>query len=343
MKQHWILGSFRRDFLFLTLPGLLAIAFAVATRHSQEWAVRVWIAYFIYICIDSGHVYTTMWRTYLQPAEFNERRRLYLITPFAFMIVFALWVGLRLPGLWEVVVYGTLFHNFRQLWGFLRWYEKVEGRKDPNTGFFFHAFIFIPIAAFHVNPVRPKGYYYVNAGEMLHWPNEIAYKACLVAYFAVVVVFLLHEFQNWRAGLREPGRLLGLLTAMAIYGYGPLFGTTFSEVILPLVTSHGIAYMAVMSQTTDRLGHTKWSGFKNLLIVMVVTAVVLGVADGLMQYMLVDKESVSADEVPTWGLIVATALSLGPLYSHYLFDAFLWKKSHRDAPVVFSAASASQD
>lgn len=343
MKQHWILGSFRRDFLFLTFPGLVAIAFAAATRHSQDWVLRIWIASFVYICIDSGHVYTTMWRTYLQPSEFRDKRKLYLATPLVFMLAFFIWVYAQLPGLWELVVYGTLFHNFRQLWGFLRWYEKIEGRKDPNTGFFFHAFILIPIIAFHVNPSRPKGYYYVDSSEMFHFPSELAYKGCLIAYGAVFLVFLLHELQNYRAGLREPGRLLGLITAIVLYGYGPLFGTTFSELILPLVASHGIAYMAVMSQTTGRLGHTRWSGFRQLLIVMIVTAVGFGVADGLMQWWLMDEKTSYLAGAPNALLALGTALSLGPLYSHYLFDAFLWKKSHRDAPVVFSASPAGQD
>lgn len=341
-RNPWILGSFRRDFLFLTLPGLVAIALSIFLREQPQWAFRGLVVYLVYTWIDTGHVYTTMWRTYFRRQELSAARLVYIATPILFFSLFAAWAWFAWPGLWGVVVYGTLFHNIRQLWGFLKWYQKLEGRSDAASSFFFHALVLLPVAAYHFNPQRAPGYYYFNQGEVMHWPQPDLYILCVGLYAATLLVWMLHEIQLWRAGSKEPGRLLGLVTAMILYGYGPLFGRSFGEVILPLIASHGIAYMAVMGQTTDRLGHTRWKGFGTLMLVMVGTAFVFGFVESGMQGYFNGSERGYLERPHDWGLAVATGLWLGPLYSHYLFDGFLWRKAHRDSAVVFARADSGR-
>ena len=112
----WILKTRLREFFFMYLPGLLAVLAAIFLPDLGEESLLYGLL--AMGVIDSGHVYTTMWRTWLHKEEIVTDK-LYIFFPIAFFFLFTIWFYLGLPFLWTFVVYSTLYHHTRQVYGFV--------------------------------------------------------------------------------------------------------------------------------------------------------------------------------------------------------------------------------
>jgi hypothetical protein len=81
---------------------------------TPEWA---WVAGVL--LIDVAHVWSTLFRVYLDPIEFRRRPGLYLLVPVAGLVV---GVGLYALGsvvFWRCLAYLAVFHFVRQQYGWV--------------------------------------------------------------------------------------------------------------------------------------------------------------------------------------------------------------------------------
>lgn len=333
----WILGSPARDFAMLLLPGILGFALARLLPQRVEF-LSLLVFFLVYGWIDNGHVYTTIWRTLINKQE-RARHSIYLWGPLACVIFVLAWAVSGWPGLWLFAVYITLFHNFRQLWGFNRWYQKLAGRSDRSSSFFFHGLLLLPAVAYHTRPFTANHYYLVP-GDLFHWPHWPTHLGAVILWCALLVVWLGRESLLWRQGIREPGRLYGFGAGIIIYGGAFFLGERDVDLAFPLVLSHGISYLAVSAQTSKRLGLPGTHGRGHALAWMFATALIGGMFAYSMTEMQ-DFESWQAGANP-FLLNLAIALYLGPLYAHYLFDAWLWTGKHPEAKAIFAPHSTQQ-
>lgn len=328
----WILGSPLRDFAMLLLPGLAGFALARAVPHSSGFlALAIFFA--VYGWIDNGHVYATVWRTLVNGRE-RRRHSIYLWGPVACIFAVFVWAQTGAPGLWLFAVYITLFHNFRQLWGFNRWYQKLAGRKDAGSSVYFHGLLLLPALAYHTRPFT-SNHYYLVPGDLFHWPHWPTHLGSVVAWFLLLAAWLFREARLWKRGIREPGRLYGFGAGVIIYAGAFFLGERDVDLAFPLVLSHGISYLAVSAQTSGRLGLPGTGRPVRAFAWMLATALI----GGLFAYSLTeaqDFETWSASGSPLL-LNLAIAAYLGPLYAHYLFDAWLWTGRHPEAREVFAA------
>lgn len=323
----WILGSFNRDFLWLHFPGLLGLLFVFLGREFDADSVRLLIVTLIIAWIDNGHVYTTVFRTGLNPRDADRSWKILWVL-LAVFLGLALWAELRIPGFWSMVLYVTIFHNARQLWGLHKWYGKLSGRGTERwQDLIFTAMTLGPVLIHFVSPFRSSDLMYVVPGDLWHWPSETAYWSLLGLYGIAWLVFLARTLPKFRSWSQSPVRLWGLLTPGLIYGGAFLFGETADEILVPLVLSHGVAYLALMAQTSDRLKLSAWTGFRPLLLGLFIFAAVFGSLEAVSQDL---RESLEPDWL--WALL------LTPLFTHYVLDAILWRRGHPEAKLVFAAS-----
>ena len=129
MNEPGYIGGRRYDRAFFFGSGLLAAAFGAVTLLRPSLVVPIW--WIFVVLFDGPHLFATLGRAYLDPADRRRLGRLLYTTPLWLLtgpIALGLMklTGSRLP--WDGFLLGTLFwgyyHNVRQHYGILAIYER---------------------------------------------------------------------------------------------------------------------------------------------------------------------------------------------------------------------------
>lgn len=323
----WILGSSRKDLSFLVLPGFvgLALSFAFFADVSEPLLYALLAVGFI----ESGHVYTTFWRTYLHPEERNSSR-IYWLVPLVIFLVFANWMYFGRVGMWSFVAYANVFHHVRQYYGFNRWYQGLSKRPTPISDLFLYALCLVPIFGYHFRVDAIKGYY--SDDDLFLFPNQTIFHASVISFGLIAIAWTIFEARRWSKGIHEPGRILSILTPASLYGICFFFGTSLTTILFPLVISHGFAYFGVMGESLRKTQSSRFPTFVRGVVIVIATAVVLGGLEFFFESNWIDF----ADAGPSGSLVpsIVTGLYLVPLFSHFVFDAIIWRRKHRESPMM---------
>lgn len=140
-KSSWLHSPVTDSVAILSAP-FLAVALVFLFRgglSSDTTPLYAWSWFITVVCIDVAHVYSTLFRTYLNPAEFRERRRLFIAVPLACWLA-STYLALQ-HKLWLVIAYSAAFHFVRQQYGFMMLYsrkESSEQRRFKGAHLFHH-------------------------------------------------------------------------------------------------------------------------------------------------------------------------------------------------------------
>ena len=339
--MQWILGNFRRDALWLLLPGVVAIALS----FGYDWRVGAGgsIEQLLYVVlvlalIDNGHVYSTVWRTVFRPGELRTHW-IYWVAPLFVFALFTVWIALSVPYLWAFVFYVAWYHHLRQYYGIARWYQKLNGRFCRWTTRFLYVLLVLPFILFHLR--GEPGWYFRSAQEFfaVDWP--LAFQIGLVVYGVVLAAWLIFEVRLWFTGVREVNRLLSVGAPAFVYAVCLLFGSSMLEVFFPMLVAHGVPYLAIIALSMRRVQPARYSNAWSVAVLLLITALLAGALVYTLENEWVE-ELVSTNATPVTGLLGAAgiALMLTPLFCHYIWDAFIWKGTHRDAARFYAKAEA---
>jgi len=329
----WIFGNARRDFLFLIAPGLLGILLSHWTLSHLN--ADFWLPIFGLIIlgmIDSGHVYMTIWRTWLHPEE-RRSNTLYWVAPLAIFIVLIAWLQLGLPFLWTFTVYATIFHHIRQYYGIQRWYQRLNQQDLTASGYFLYLLTFLPVIAFHFREGMHAHYY--TDHDIVFYPNPFLRNLFIALDVVCFIAWAIFELRRWRQGFREWNRIGSIFFPAAMYALVFLKGETAAEILFPLVLTHGIGYLGMMSLSLQRSRRQIFTNFMKAMFVLIVTAIAFGVFE-----FYAELEWIDIDQNYIHGISLLETILIGfyltPLFCHYLFDAVIWKGNHREASLVYS-------
>jgi hypothetical protein len=155
-------------------------------------------------------------------------------------------------------------------------------------------------------------------------------KILIIIYALLWSGWVMHEMRVWKQGHKEINRILSVGFPSIVYGYCFLIGSTVTQVLFPLLFIHGIAYFGVMGQTLHRTQKSRFKNSSVALIIVLVTAVIFGMSESWYEENFV--RIVTADSAIVTAALVG--LYLTPLFSHYLFDAYIWKRTHRESSLI---------
>lgn len=321
MSVRWIGTTKSWDLGWLYFPGLLAIILAWLLPESEHSASSLIFAFVALGLLDSGHVYATIWRTYLHKKEF-QRSRIYLYAPALFFGVFFFWSFFSWPFLGAFVVYITIFHNFKQLYGVNAWFQKLNSTAHKSDRRDFYFLTLAPVVLAHLRPDFPAIAYY--SGQDFFWaPHPLIYQAGLFSYLVLLLAWI---YQQWaRDKVVFFPRILAFLFPAFLYSACFLLGKNLAQVLFPLVVSHGLAYLGILSVSLPKISNFT---SKKALIALFGTAIFLG----SLEFFLEDEFWNRSNPY----FAITSALLLTPLFCHYLFDSFLWKRSHPEASQIYS-------
>jgi hypothetical protein len=332
----WILGKSYLDSLLILFPGLAGAA--LSRGLAADSTAFLLYAFFAVTLIDSGHVYTTVWRTIFRREE-RRSHPIYWLAPLLVFTGAALWIWCRAPYLWTFVVYATVFHHITQFYGFLCWYQRLNTRTCWISRGLLYALLILPFLLLHVRSFPAQKIILYADRDILFFPHSGLLHAGLIGYGLVAAAWLVFEVRLLLRGIHEWNRMLAILGPALLYAWCFLRGRSTEEIILPLLLAHGIPYMAVMGLSLTRLNPSRFGSMAVACGAVIATAAVFGSLEWLYEEYVVD---VSNDYlwIPTslgYGLLVGAYLV--PTLCHYIFDGRIWKGRHREARLIYGAGS----
>ncbi|MCO5112614.1 MAG: hypothetical protein M9899_00405 [Bdellovibrionaceae bacterium] len=327
----WIFGSWILDMLFLIFPVLGTMALILFT--DINWDNWAFAGIVVFTWIDSGHVYTTVLRTYFNREEIDSNKNIYTYAPLVIFATMMLWLLAGAYYLWDFILYATIYHNIRQYYGVTRWYQKNVASKSRWQTRYLYILTVIPVILFHFRKDVPKNIYIQTQLPIME--NATALSWGLWVYFAVLGSWLLFQLITLIKNPREAAVSLSALVPIAGYGVGFLLGRNLFEVAAPIIVGHGIGYMGLMTISLNRTKPEMYKSFLKALLITVVLAVVVGSVSDVIEENFVSRHPF----VTGWAWVLssfAIASILTPLLLHYYIDALIWNGKHRESHLVFN-------
>lgn len=317
------------------LAALAVLAFpALRAQDTPTWG---WLLFVVFV--DVGHVYASLYRTYLDPEEFARRRSLYLYLPPACWVAGCMLFRVSPLAFWRAFAYLAVFHFVRQQYGFARAYARLEGPRprweERLDAAAVYATMLYPLAYWHADPAR-KFWWFVQGDfvALRAWAGAWAG----AAYALVLAAWLGRQAQRALAGLPvNPGKLGVVLSTAAAWYVGIVATNSDFAFTVTNVVAHGVPYYALVwlygrrRWAEDRGWRGLWhrpaglAAFAGLLLLLAY------IEEGAWDA-LVWKEhagvffglSVPWEPGPSALALLVPLLAL-PQAVHYLLDAWIWR------------------
>lgn len=248
--QPW-LGSARVDTALILLPPFLAVAFVLAFRDAFDGttAIPLWAWVGFILCIDVAHVYSTVFRTYLNPREFNRRRVLFTAVPILCWVGGALLYSFEPTLFWRVLAYVAVYHFVRQQYGFMALYARRDDERYARWRWIDKGTIYLatlyPLAYWHTH--LPRNFYWLIDGDFIARLPAGVDVAVLIAYLAFACAYVLKETMQFRASgyFNIPKQAIVVGTAVSWYVGIVLLNGDIAFTVINVV-SHGIPYIGLI-------------------------------------------------------------------------------------------------
>lgn len=336
--RRW-LHSAAFDLGWFAAPAALAAAAVLVfpALRSPETPAWGWLVFVVFV--DVGHVYASLYRTYLDPVEFARRRGLYLALPVACWCAGMVLYSLSPLAFWRALAYLAVFHFVRQQYGFLRAYARAEGRKpaweENLEAAAIHATMLYPLVYWHADPTR-RFWWFVQ-GDFVRLRGAAGPWAGWL-YAAVLAAFAAQQARRARAGLPVSAGKLAIVASTAAAWYVGIVATNSDFAFtLTNVVAHGVPYYALVWL----YGRRRWEGradWRAALHRPAAAAAFVGLLLALAYLeegawdALVWKEHarVFFGAALDWAPGPAASAALIPLLAvpqaaHYVSDSWLWK------------------
>ncbi|HRE18906.1 MAG TPA: hypothetical protein PLW86_17860, partial [Rhodocyclaceae bacterium] len=263
--QSWLVSA-RFDCLWIIGPAFwitAVVLWSAEAIHDLE-ETPLWLWAVLVMGVDVGHVYSTLFRTYFDEAEFAARRLLYLGVPAGLFLLgcFLYWLGGA--GLfWRVLAYSAVFHFVRQQYGFFMLYNRHERDQAPwmkrlDVMLIYLATLY-PLIYWHTH-TRQITWFTEHDFIALPLPGLATMAAAL--YAGAAVVYLGKEIHRWRQTgyINLAKQLLLLGTALSWWVGIITFDHDLAFTAINTV-AHGIPYLALIwiyGRNQQALGLHTW-------------------------------------------------------------------------------------
>lgn len=343
-KQPWI-GKPLTDIIFILLPPfvcLLIIALFPALFQNEKgipdagWVILI-------LLIDVAHVYSTLYRTYFDPAAFKKQRTILLAIPFIGFIAGVMFYSISPLLFWRLLAYVAVFHFIRQQYGFMRVYSRKE-KKERITSFIdtvtiYYATLY-PILYWHLE--GPRNFNWFIENDFLYLQSTGLIKILTVLYIAVVSFYIVKEIINlvkYRF-INIPKFLIITGTLISWY-FGIVYFNGDMAFTLLNVVSHGIPYMALIwiYGRKNYVQTGNGSKFLHILFGRYGISIFLGllflfafIEEGLWDIGVWQEHkhifglnSSFSLSIPDKAFAFIVPLLALPQVTHYILDGFIWK------------------
>jgi hypothetical protein len=360
MRRIWLFSR-PIDLLVLGLPvwATWAICFSLPDQTLTN-TLPLWVWAIFVVGIDVSHVWSTLFRTYLDREEFAHHRAVLVRTPFlAFVFFFAI-ASFSSLWFWRAMAYLALFHFVKQQYGFFALYRGRFKFKPARK-------IFDDIKVIYLATLYPVAYWHLTDDRSFTWfvsgdffPLHALLSSSLETlpslalygntfYWTVIAGWCLEEiYQCRKHGVELPlGKILWLLTTAGNWYLGIVYFNSDIVFSLTNVIAHGVPYLALVFFYVEKKKPLKDVQYRTSraqiglhLTFMLGTVLLLSFGEEYLWDMFLYRERgalfewlftypVRVLQTPQ-GQALALALLSVPQVTHYVLDGFIWKNNSKN-------------
>ena len=321
------------------LVALLLVALRHWLGHSPELPEWGFLAFVL--AIDVAHVYSTLFRTYLDRAELAQHRLRYLLVP---ALGYAASVLLYRQGamlFWRGLAYLALFHFVRQAAGWVAVYRARAGRTSASERWIDDAAVYsatlYPVIYWHAH-LGDRHIAWFIAGDFVESGLFSQVEPLARAFFyAALAAFLGRDLVRLiRTRSLELGRSVVVLTTAATWYVGIVVTNSDFDFTVTNVITHGVPYMVLLffyararrADAPHGLGsQIAGAGFGAFAALLLFFAFVEELAwDRLVWH---ERSWLFGDGLPVGESLLAWLVPLlaVPQLTHYVLDGLLWRRA----------------
>lgn len=320
---------------------------ALAPRFADEGGeAPIWAFVVLVIGIDVAHVWSTLFRTYLDRAELRRRPVLYAGVPVAcFVVGFGLHAVSALC-FWRVLAYVAVFHFVRQQTGWAALYRAKAGERDRIDRVIDDAAVYAatlyPIAYWHAH--LPRAFRWFVDDDFVAVPGLLAALPILRGvWIAALALYAVRAVARTIGGAAPNlGKHVVVATTAATWYVGIVATDGDLAFTAANVVVHGVPYVVLLwGVARARAAEPDASRAVATRIVRAgvpaFVAILIGIA--FFEELLWDRivwharpalfggaASASAPPLSALGAAVAVSLLAVPQATHYVLDAVLWRR-----------------
>ncbi|MCO4792816.1 MAG: hypothetical protein KC493_03830 [Bacteriovoracaceae bacterium] len=329
-NNQWILTDPKKDFLYILFPGLIAAVYFLSAE-ADNYIYEI-LAFIVMGLIDSGHVYSTLWRTYFHKDERSSSKR-YIWIPLSVFVIGFIWFYFQFKWLYSFIFYITAYHHLRQYFGVVKWYEKLEGQFTKWSGRFLYILSLCPAIAAHFRSDLIIEFY--TKSDVLMYPNKNLFQLLIIINIIVMLSYLIYEYFNYKRGEFLLNRTLSVILPVTLYTLVFYLGKDGFQILLPLMVAHGVPYYAMLGQSLIKTRRDRFPNYKVVWKAIFLTAVVFGGFEFYFERELIDFDLEYLFVAPTVWESLLLGVYVIPLMSHYLIDAYIWRSHHREGRLIY--------
>lgn len=331
------LGLFGGSALFA-----LGLVLALSLLDLRPDGLPEWGWLLFVVVIDVAHVWSTLFRTYLDGDELRRHPWRYALIPLA---VYLAGVALYSAGhlvFWRVLAYVALFHFIRQQAGWAAVYRARAGQTGRVDRVIDDAAVYLstlyPVLHWHVKLGETRFAWFVRGDfvDLSAWAAPLVEPARAL-WLLALAVYVARQVQLYaRSGVLMLGKSVVVFTTAAIWYVGIVATNGDFEFTVTNVIVHGVPYFGLLwayararrEEAPTRLGSRIAAGGLGAFLSLLVA---LALFEELAWDKLVWHERgwLFGDGGVTLGSVglalIVPLLSL-PQATHYVLDGFIWRR-----------------
>lgn len=332
-------------FLGSAVLALSLIPVGAWVSPSGSYPLLMWLLTVLFI--DVAHVWSTIFRSYLDPDELRRRPWLYSLVP---LIAFASAFAAALHSVamfWTFLAYMAVYHFVRQQFGWVA----LLNRKDAKLTRFER---YLDVFVIYASTVFPVVWWHGHLPRRFNWFVEgdfiVALKPAWVDWFwpfyiLGFVLFLGTQLWRYRRdGVWRVSKIIVVVSTALCWGLGIIAFNSDWAFTVTNVIIHGIPYIGIIwvygkrdmphykpGSLLSKVFQRAWFGPFLWILVLIAYLEEYLWDRGLWD----DRPSVFPG--PSWELSTLPAAALMallamPQLSHYILDAFIWRTRKASNP-----------
>lgn len=249
-SQPWLESAYF-DLIFIVGPAFISSIVALLFKGQMEsmrtlplWA---WVSFVLFV--DVAHVYSSLFRTYLNKKAFSKHQGLLILIPLVCWAVGSLLYTIDALLFWRSLAYLAVFHFIRQQYGFLALYSRNDSAEARKFKLLDELFIYLaalyPLAFWHTS--LPRNFNWFVEGDFVESLPSVVSEVLFFIYVAVGSLYVLKELilMKTAGSFNLPKNLVVFGTALSWWVAIVAINSDMSFTMVNVV-SHGIPYMALV-------------------------------------------------------------------------------------------------
>lgn len=232
------LGSAILSLLLLTLGATQGWLHA----SSPEWT---WVT--CVLAVDVAHVWSTAFRAYFEPIEWNRRPMLLLFVPLAGALIASSLYSQNDQWFWRCLAYLAVWHFVRQQQGWMAWYRRKanepQGWELWIDRLAIYSSMIYPLIHWHAH--LPREFAWFTNGDFAKLPAWIETLAWPV-YLASLTAYALKSLRDWFRRQPRIGKDILLVTTALCWYLGIVTFNSDYAFTVTNVLIHGIPYLVLI-------------------------------------------------------------------------------------------------